>query len=53
MVSHQHRGFGRHVVHTVLQLMGRGLTGVVHALLFSQPTAICDIPNQQNGAADQ
>ena len=53
MVSHQDGGFGRDVVHAILQLMSWGDLGVVHAPLLGKPAAVEDITYDQDGAADQ
>ena len=53
MVSHQDGGFGRDVVHAILQLMSWSGFGVVHTPLFGQPATVEDVTGDQNGAADQ
>ena len=52
VVSHQDGGFGRDIVHAVLQLMSRSDLGVIHAPLLGQPASVEDITGNQNGAAD-
>ena len=53
MVSHQDRGFGRDIVHAVLQLMSWGGLGVVHAPLLGKPAAVEDIAYDQDGTANK
>ena len=53
MVSHQDRGFGRDIVHAILQLMSWSGLGVIHTPLLGQPAAVKNISGDQNGAADQ
>ncbi len=52
MVSHQDGGFGRDVVHAILQLMSWSDVLVVHAPLLGQPAAVEHVARDQNGATD-
>ena len=52
VVAHQHRSLGGDIVHAVLQLMGRGGPGVIHAPLLGKPSAVEDVTYDQNDNAN-
>ena len=52
VMAHQNGSLGGTVVLTVLQLMGRGDAGVIHAPLLGQPAAVENISYDQHGNAN-
>ena len=52
VVSHQDRGFGRDVVHAILQLMSWSDLGVVHPPLLGKPAAVENVSHDQDGNAN-
>ncbi len=50
MMSHQDRGLGGNIIHSVLHGMGRGLLlALAHAPLLAQPSAVEDISTYKDG----
>ena len=52
MMSHEDRGFGRNVIHAVGELVGRSLSGRIHAPLFGEPSAVEEIAAGEEHKAD-
>ena len=52
MMSHEDRGFGRNIIHAVGELVGRSLSGRIHAPLFGKPSAVEEIAAGEEHKAD-